>query len=161
MIILEIITLEDKKYSDQLRRISNPPKQLYCEGNVELLNSNIISIIGSRACSLNGIKLTEKFTKELVYQGITIASGMALGIDTVAHKTAIQEKGKTIAILPSGLNNIYPKQNINLYKKIIKNQGLVITEYPNETIAESKKFLERNRIVSGIACRNFSNRSYL
>ena len=135
MIILEIITIKDNKYPEQLRKIPNPPKQLYCEGNVELLKNNIISIIGSRTCTQNGIELTQKFTKELVYQQITIASGMALGIDSVAHKTTLQEKGK-----------------------IIENQGLIITEYMPYEVAESKKFLERNRIVSGLALRSFSNR---
>ena len=129
----------------------NPPKQLYCEGNIELLKSNIISIIGSRACSENGIKLTKKFAKELVYQQMTIASGMAIGIDSIAHKTTLQEKGKTIAVLPSGLHYIYPFQNIELYKQIIENDGLVITEYESKQKATSEKFLERNRIVSGLA----------
>ncbi len=161
MIILEIITIQDNKYPEQLRKIPNPPKQLYCEGNVELLKNNIISIIGSRECSQNGIKLAEKFTKELVYQEITIASGMALGIDSVAHKTTIQEKGQTIAVLPCGLNNIYPQKNLDLYHKIIENQGLIITEYMPYEVAESKKFLERNRIVSGLALRSFSHRGSL
>lgn len=76
---------------------------------------------------------------------------MAIGIDSIAHETALQEKGKTIAVLPSGLEHIYPKENIKLYRKIIKNQGLVITEYLPNQEAESKKFLERNRIVSGLA----------
>ena len=161
MIILEIITIKDIKYPEQLRKIPNPPKQLYCEGNVELLKNNIISIIGSRECSQNGVRLTQKFTKELVYQEITIASGMALGIDSIAHKTALQEKGKTIAVLPCGLNNIYPQKNLDLYHQIIENQGLIITEYEPNEYAESKKFLERNRIVSGLALRSFSNRSSL
>lgn len=148
---LEIITIEDNRYPNQLRSINNPPKQLYVEGNIELLKSNIISIIGSRACSENGIKLTHKFSQELVYQGITIASGMAIGIDTIAHQTALQEKGKTIAVLGSGLQCIFPTENIELYQQIIKNDGLIITEYPPEEKAKSKNFLERNRIVSGLA----------
>ena len=79
------------------------------------------------------------------------------GIDGVAHKTALEEKGNTIAVLPCGLRNIFPKQNEELYKQIIKNNGLVITEYQPKEKAESKKFIERNRIVSGLAIRNFSN----
>ena len=157
MIKFKIITLNDEEYPEQLRKIKKPPQQLYCEGNIELLKSNIISIVGSRTCSENGIKLTNKFATELAYQGITIASGMAIGIDTIAHKATLQENKPTIAVLPNGLNHIYPKQNITLYKKIIKNNGLVITEYNPEEEAESKKFLERNRIVSGIAIRSVSN----
>lgn len=151
MIKLEIITIEDNKYPIQLKNIKNPPKQLYAEGNIQLLKDNIISIIGSRACSENGIKLTEKFTNGLVYQGITIASGMAIGIDTIAHQTTLKQKGKTIAVLGNGFNHIFPAENIKLYQKIIQNGGLVITEYPPEEKAKSKNFLERNRIVSGLA----------
>lgn len=148
---IEIITIEDTRYPDQLKNIKNPPKQLYMEGNIKLLKTNIISIIGSRACSKNGEKLACQFTRELVYQDITIASGMALGIDTIAHQTTLQEKGRTIAVLGSGLKNIYPTKNLGLYQQIIKNNGLVITEYPPEQKAKSQNFLERNRIVSGLA----------
>lgn len=151
MIRLEIITIEDTRYPPQLKSIKNPPKQLYVKGNVELLKTNIISIIGSRACSENGINLAHKFSKELVYQGITIASGMAVGIDTIAHQTTLQENGKTIAILGNGFEHIFPIENSKLYQEIIKNNGLVITEYPPEEKAKSKNFLERNRIVSGLA----------
>lgn len=151
MVRLEIITIEDDRYPEQLRSIKNPPKQLYAKGNVDLLKTNIISIIGSRACSKNGINLTCKFSKELVYQEITIASGMAVGIDTIAHQTTLQEKGKTIAVLGNGFEHIFPTENKELYQQIIKNDGLVITEYPPEEKAKSKNFLERNRIVSGLA----------
>lgn len=151
MIKVEIITIDDEKYPEQLKNIKNPPKQLYAKGNIELLNSNIISIIGSRACSENGIKLTQQFTKELVYQDITIASGMAVGIDTIAHQTTLQQKGKTIAVLGNGFENIFPVENKQLYQQIIKSNGLVITEYPPQEKAKSKNFLERNRIVSGLA----------
>ena len=116
-----------------------------------MLKTNIISIIGSRSCSENGKALASKFTKELVYQDITIASGMALGIDTIAHETTLQEKGKTIAVLGNGLNRIFPAENKDLYQQIIKRGGLVVTEYPPEEKAKSSNFLARNRIVSGLA----------
>lgn len=148
---LDIITIKDDRYPEQLRKIKNPPRQLYVEGNVELLKNNIISIIGSRACSKNGEKLTEEFSKELVYQGITIASGMAVGIDTIAHQTTLQENGKTIAVLGNGLKHIFPIENKKLYQQIIKKGGLVITEYEPKEKAKPQNFLERNRIVSGIA----------
>ena len=118
---------------------------------MDLLNSNIISIIGSRSCSENGIKLATKFAKELSKQGIIIASGMAMGIDSVAHKGTLKVKGKTIAVLGSGFNNIFPKENIKLYNEIIKKDGLVITEYQPDIEPSSNRFLERNRIVSGLA----------
>lgn len=148
---MEIITIEDSRYPEPLRKIKNPPKQLYTEGNIELLKTNIISIIGSRSCSENGKKLTTKFAKDLVYQGLTIASGMAVGIDTIAHQTTLTQNGKTIAILGNGLENIFPKENTQLYRQIIQKNGLIITEYPPKEKAKSQNFLARNRIVSGIA----------
>ena len=115
------------------------------------MKTNIISIIGSRVCSENGIKLAQQFSRGLIYQGITIASGMAVGIDTIAHRTTLEERGKTIAVLGNGLEHIFPKRNIQLYQQIIQKDGLVITEYPPEEKAKSQNFLERNRIVSGLA----------
>ena len=120
MIQLDILTIEDKRYPTQLKEIKDPPQQLYIEGNIELLKTNILSIIGSRLCSENGMKLTQKFSKELVYQGMTIASGMAVGIDTIAHQTVLEENGKTIAILGSGFNHIFPEENKTLYELKIK-----------------------------------------
>lgn len=145
------ITIEDEKYPDKLRRIKNPPKQLYLKGNIELLSKNIISIIGSRNCTENGKKLSEKFASELSDQGIVVASGMAKGIDTVAHKATLKENGKTIAILGNGLNHIFPEENQKLYHEILENDGLIISEYSPETKPCSTFFLERNRIISGIS----------
>ena len=145
------ITIEDERYPEKLKKIKNPPSQLYYKGNIDLLKENIISIVGSRNCTENGKKLTNKFATELVEQNIVIASGMAKGIDSVAHKATIEEKGKTIAVLGNGLNQIFPKENIELYREIITQGGLVISEYPPDKKATSKYFLERNRIISGIS----------
>lgn len=95
--------------------------------------------------------MAEKFTKELVEQGLVIASGLAHGIDTIAHKTTLENKGKTIAILGNGFNNIFPEENTDLYNKIIEDGGLIISEYPPDVKAESTYFVKRNRIVSGIS----------
>ena len=145
------ITIKDERYPERLRQIKNPPNQLYFEGNIDLLNRNIIAIIGSRNCTEKGKKLAKKFAKELSQQELVIASGMARGIDSIAHEATIESKGKTIAILANGLNQIFPKENIGLYNKIIKQGGLVISEYQPDIKAESKYFLQRNRIVSGIS----------
>lgn len=148
---MEIVELENRYYPNQLKEIKNAPKRLYIEGNKKLLESNIISIVGSRICSEEGEKITEKFVKELVKKNIVIASGLAIGIDTIAHKATLKNGGKTIAVLPSGLNEIFPPENFKLYQEILQKDGLIISEYhPNEE-ANSKKFLERNRIVSGIS----------
>lgn len=145
------IRIENSQYPDTLRKIKNPPKQLYLEGNIELLNKNSIAIIGSRNCSENGKNLAKRFAKELVEQGLTIISGMAKGIDSQAHKETIKNKGSTIAVLGNGFNNIFPKENINLYHEIIESKGLIISEYPPNAKAKSEFFLERNRIVSGLS----------
>lgn len=145
------ISIDNLKYPKQLRIIKNPPKQLYLDGNIELLSTKGIAIIGSRNCTKYGEKMAKKFTKDLCIQGFTIISGMAKGIDSIAHIESISVKGNTIAVLPSGLKSIYPEENIKLYKQIIKNNGLVLSEYKENEKASSEKFLERNRIVSGLA----------
>lgn len=148
---IEVIKLGESKYPKQLVNINNPPKQLYFKGNLELLKENIVSIIGSRNCTENGRNLAKKFTKELVEQGIVVASGLASGIDTIAHKITLENNGKTIAVLGNGFNHIFPIENIELYNEIIRKGGLIITEYPPNVKAESKNFIQRNRIVSGIS----------
>lgn len=148
---LKIIEFEDKLYPENLRKIDNPPKKIYANGNIEILNSNCISIIGSRKNTKYGEKWCEKFVKEFVKYDLKIVSGMALGIDKIAHSSAIKYGGKTIAVLPSGLEKVYPMENLNLYNQIILNGGCVISEYEPEVEAISKRFLERNRIVSGLS----------
>ena len=148
---MKIIDINEKEYPRVLEKIENPPKKLYVEGNEKILNSNCIAVVGSRKNTKYGEKWCKKFVKELVKYDLKIVSGMALGIDLIAHKEAIKEGGKTIAVLPSGLKNIYPKENIKLYEEIILYGGCVISEYEPYEEAESKKFLERNRIVSGIS----------
>ena len=146
----KIIEYVDELYPNRLREIKNPPIRLYAKGNIELLNSIGLAIIGSRTNTQYGEKMCKTFTKKLVEYEFTIISGLAIGIDSIAHKTCIKYFGKTIAVLPCGLNNIYPKQNIRLFNEILENDGLVITEYEDNIKAESKNFLERNRIVAGL-----------
>lgn len=145
------ITIKDNIYPERLKKIKNPPNQLYLEGNIKLLNIPGISIIGSRGCTKYGEEMATKFAKELSSYGLAIISGMAKGIDSFAHIGCIEKAGNTIAVLPSGINNVYPKENRKLFEKIIENNGLIITEYKENEEASSKKFLERNRIVSGLA----------
>lgn len=145
------VLFEDKEYPDILRGIRNPPKKINCIGNIELLNKPGIAVIGSRNCSEYGIQMAEKFAKELSEYGLNVISGMAKGIDSYAHNETIKNCGNTIAVLPSGLDNVYPKENIDLYNSIIKSGGLVLSEYDNFVEATSNKFIERNRIVSGLS----------
>jgi len=145
------IKINDELYPENLKKIKNPPEIIYVKGNIENLKKVGIAVVGSRSCSCYGKRMCELFTKELADYDIKIISGLALGIDTYAHKTCIENDGGTIAVLPCGLNKIYPKENEKLIQEILKNNGTLVTEYePNEK-ADSKKFLERNRIVSGLA----------
>ena len=148
---MELINIEDTNYPDKLKQIKNPPKKLYVEGNIDILNTNCISIVGSRNCTQYGEKWCKSFVKEFIRYGITIVSGMALGIDAISHREAINCGGKTIAVLPCGLNHIYPDRNKDLYKNIIKYGGTIITEYLPDEKVNYKNFLERNRIVSGLS----------
>lgn len=137
-------------YPERLRYIENPPSRLYVKGNPEVLNEIGIAVIGSRTNSQYGEKMCKSFVKKLIEYDINIISGLALGIDSIAHKTCLKNSGKTIAVLPSGLENIYPSQHKELAQTIIDNGGVVISEYPDNVKADSKKFLERNRIVAGL-----------
>lgn len=145
------IMIEDDEYPKILKNINNPPKQLNVLGNVDLLNEPGIAIIGSRNCTDVGRKIARNFAQKLSSVGLCINSGMALGIDTQAHLGSIDETGKTVAVLGCGLNKIYPKQNTELFYKIIDNGGAIISEYENNIEAESKLFVQRNRIVSGMS----------
>lgn len=145
------VNKESKLFSKSLEKISNSPDKLYIEGNIELLNTVGIAVIGSRHHSDYGKRMCQFFVKELIQYGITIISGMAEGIDSIAHKTCLENGGKTIAVLPCGLNNIFPKTNKGLYKDIINLGGAVVTEYSENVEAKYKQFLERNRIVSGLS----------
>ena len=148
---MTVIELENKLYPKILKNIKKTPKKLYINGNLDILNSNCIAIVGSRKNTKYGEKWCKKFAQEFIKYNLTIVSGMALGIDKIAHKTAIRNGGKTIAVLPSGLENIYPEENLELYNEIILNGGCVISEYEPKINASSKNFLERNRIVSGLS----------
>ena len=146
------IDMNSKYYPERLRYIDSPPKQLFCLGNLELLNyKNNIAMIGSRNCSLYGEKAAKDFSFNLASNDICIVSGLAKGIDSFSHIGALNAKGKTIAVLGSGLDNIYPIENKKLAERIIQNEGLLISEYPLGTLALKQHFPARNRIISGLS----------
>lgn len=148
---MKIIKQEDEVYSKRLLQIQNPPEKLYVEGNEKLLNQDAIAIVGTRDCTRYGEKYASKFARELSKKGICIVSGLAKGIDSIAHINSMEEDGKTIAVLGSGFNYIYPKENQYLYKKIIENGGCIVSEYPPETPVDKARFPKRNRIISGLS----------
>lgn len=150
---IEEILIQDEEYPKQLKNIYDPPIKIYVLGNRKLLNQCGIAIVGTRKASEYGKKVALQFAKDLSQKGINVISGLALGIDTYAHLGTLQQNsiGKTIAVLGSGLDNIYPKQNIELAKQIIKNDGCLISEYPVGTKPEKQNFPQRNRIISGLS----------
>lgn len=107
--------------------------------------------MGSRCCDSYGREEAERFASFLAKKNLCIVSGLAIGIDTVAHYNSMKEDGKTIAVVASGFNHIYPKENVDLFYKIIDNGGCIVSEYPPDTEVETKNFLKRNTIISGIA----------
>lgn len=150
-VIIEEINRASKKYPSRLLEIQDYPKTLYVEGNMDLLNKPGLAIVGSRMPTEYGKVQAKRFAKYLSQNGICIISGLARGIDTIAHTNSMSEKGGTIAVIASGINNIYPPENKILVEKILENGGLVISEWePNEGVYMSR-FPRRNRIISGLA----------
>ncbi len=147
---VDIITLSNDRYPDQLRNIAIPPTVLFCKGDLSLLDSRIIAVVGTRSITRYGIDVTEKLTKAFTEAGLTIVSGLARGVDATSHKTALSAGGKTIAVSPCGLDRIYPIENRDLFERIIDN-GLIVTEYVLGTSVKQYTFTERNRIISGLA----------
>ena len=147
------ISIESEEYPQKLRKIYDPPMKLYVLGNKEILKQKGIAIVGTRNATEYGKNIALQISKELSQNGINIISGLALGIDTYAHKGNIcaQSKGKTIAVLGSGIDEIYPKENIELARKIIQTGGCIISEYPLGTKPSKLNFPKRNRIISGLS----------
>lgn len=148
---IKTIKLGDENYPEKLKHIYSKPNVIYVIGNEKILNSDSIAIIGCRDCSDYGAKNAYKFGYELAKRGVCVISGFARGIDSFAHKGAVQAKGRTIAVLGCGLDVIYPEGNLELYKKILRNDGAIISEYPLGTKPERQHFPARNRIISGLS----------
>lgn len=151
MIKITRVDIGNEYYPERLKKISNPPQSIYVVGNMDILNCMGIAVIGSRKNTEYGEKWCKYFTEKLLEYDLCIISGMALGIDSIAHKSCIENKGKTIAVLPSGFNNIYPKENKELFENIIRNGGAVISEYEPNTNKTPQYCIQRNRLVSGLA----------
>lgn len=145
------VEINNEIYPSELKKIKNPPKKLYMRGDYNLLNSISIAIVGSRECTSYGFREAYEYSKELSKQGICTVSGLAKGIDTASHLGGMHQIGKTIAVLGTGLNRIFPEENKILAESIIKNGGLIISEYePNQGYV-STNFPKRNRIMTGIS----------
>lgn len=147
---VQVITYWDDEYPQQLKDIFYPPIILYVLGKIEKKDEQSISIVGTRNSTDYGKAMTNHFSSELASHDMTIVSGMARGIDSVAHKSAIKANGRTIAIIGSGLDNIYPPENKSLFESIIEN-GAVISEFPLGTKPDAQNFPKRNRIIAGFS----------
>ena len=148
---IKVIKCGDGAYPKKLENIYAKPQVLYVLGNEKLLNDKSIAIIGCRDCTNYGLKNSYKFAYELARKEVCIVSGLARGIDSYAHIGALKAEGKTVAVLGCGLDIVYPPENFELYKAIIKNNGAIITEYPLGTKPEKMNFPIRNRIISGMS----------
>lgn len=147
---IKVYTIDEEEYPNNLKNIYDPPPVLYVRGNIETRDEYAIAVVGSRKASDYGLKTGEKIGMGLAEAGITVVSGMALGIDSAAHKGALKSGGRTIAVFACGLSYVYPKSGYNLAKEIIKH-GAVISEYPLGIAAVPQNFPARNRIISGMS----------
>ncbi|GAA0364964.1 DNA-processing protein DprA [Bacillus horti] len=145
-----LIPITDPRYPPMLKEIFDPPWLLFAKGSISLLSQPCLSFVGSRKTTKYGIAATVKLVTSLVQQDWCVVSGMALGIDAVSHRVALQEKGATIAVLGSGIDIPYPSQHKQLYEQITQN-GLILSEYPPGVRAHPGFFPKRNRIISGIS----------
>jgi DNA processing protein len=146
---IKILTLTDMDYPALLLEIPDPPPYLYVYGSISATHKNI-SIVGSRNATQYGLATTQRLGRDLASLGMTIVSGMALGIDTAAHEGALMADGRTIAVLGSGLERIYPKENETLFHRIAES-GAVISEFPLNAEPEAHHFPMRNRVISGLS----------
>ena len=147
----DFITINDDIYPECLKEISDPPEKLYYKGNLELLKSErIIAVVGTRNPSSYGKLCCEYMIKKMSKADITIVSGFAKGIDSIAHKTSLITGTKTIAVIASGLDIVYPASNLSLYKEI-EEKGLILSEYEAGTKPFKGNFPRRNRIIAGLS----------
>jgi len=147
---IKIITCFDQDYPQLLKEIPGRPIVLYVLGSITAQDNLAIGIVGSRRASFYGLSNAETFAAALSAQGVTIVSGMARGVDTYAHRGALKAKGRTIAVIGSGFNHIYPAENADLAKEISAS-GAVISEFPMDAVPLPQNFPRRNRLISGLS----------
>ncbi|MDD4199816.1 MAG: DNA-processing protein DprA [Eubacteriales bacterium] len=146
---VQVLTSGDPKYPGILKEIRKPPKQLFYIGNIGMLNEICVAVVGSRTSTLYGRNVAKQIGRRLAEKGVTVISGMALGIDSCAHIGALEAAGFTAAVLGCGVDRCYPPENFEL-KAELERKGLVLSEYPPGTAPERYNFPERNRIISGL-----------
>lgn len=148
---IECQILADKKYPENLKKIDNPPFAIFVKGFIKSQDRKAIAVVGSRKMTSYGQKATQRLVADLVKRKITIVSGLARGIDTVAHQTVLRMGGRTIAVLAGGLDRIYPPENQKLAWVISQNHGALLSEYPPGFPLNKENFPARNRLIAGLS----------
>lgn len=151
---VEFVSFLDKNYPKKLKKLENPPIGIYAKGNIDLINNSQnlkLAVVGTRKVTQYGKEVTEFLVCDLVSNNVCIISGLALGVDGIAHRTAISNNGLTIAVLGCGVDCCRPSENYGLYSQILKNNGLIISEYPLLQPPNKGTFLARNRIIAALS----------
>ena len=147
----QIVCYNDERYPERLKEIEDPPLIIYCKGNTELLNSDQLAIVGSRSSTVSGKEVARSFASQLANQGVTVTSGLALGIDAASHQAALNTVGNTIGVIAQGIDLVYPKRHKKLYQDIVDSGGLIVTEFSPGVSPRAGHFPKRNRIISGLS----------
>lgn len=148
---IELITLQDEAYPENLKHLYDKPISLYVKGDKSILNEFSLAMIGCRENSTYGRKVATAIGKGLAKRNIITISGLARGIDSISHRASLEGNGKTIAVIGSGIDCIYPHENTELAQEIVQKGGVIVSEYPPETKAERMNFPARNRIISSLS----------
>lgn len=148
----DVLILDDGSYPFLLREIADPPVTLYVKGDWQAcFDAPCVGVVGSRRCSTYGENASEMLARDLASNGVCVVSGLARGIDSAAHRGAMRGKGRTIAVLGTGINQVYPKENAKLVDEILASGGAVVSQFPLETPPLKENFPYRNRIISGLS----------
>ncbi len=148
----DVLILDDGSYPYLLREIADPPITLYVKGDWQAcFDAPCVGVVGSRRCSTYGENASEMLARDLAANGVCVVSGLARGIDTAAHRGAIRGKGRTIAVLGTGIDTVYPKENARLVEEILASGGAIVSQFPLETPPLKDNFPYRNRIISGLS----------
>ncbi|WP_447067195.1 DNA-processing protein DprA [Vibrio alginolyticus] len=146
-----IISRLDEQYPDSLKNLPDAPPILFCAGDVSLLKADSVTIIGTRSPTEHGVVIARRVTQWFSKNNWSVTSGLAKGIDTIAHESCLEARGKTIAVLAHGLEKVYPAQNKKLASEIVEQGGLLVTEYSYKSYIGRSNFVERDRIQAALA----------
>lgn len=147
-----VVKISDSKYPELLRRIDSPPQELYYKGTWDSdIFTNCLAVVGSRRMTTYGRQITNKLVSEVVPGGLTVVSGFMYGVDATAHKAALDFGGRTIAVMPCGIELVHPEHQKSLYRRILQNKGLIISEHKGNFAPVSWTYPRRNRIIAGLS----------